>query len=105
MSTSSFSQRLRTLRDQRKWSLEDMARAVGSTKSYVWDLENKPNVKPSAELVQRLAAALEVTIEELLTGAAPSDGEFRVFFREYQKLKPKTRERLHEIMKALKQTD
>lgn len=96
-------QELRT-RENQTLTLDELAKKVGSTKSYVWELENKPGIRPSAETVYKLAKALEVTVEELMDDR-PADAADQVFFREYRGLKPKTKKRLKEIMDALKKTD
>jgi len=103
--TKTLGQRIQDLRTQQGLTLEQLAKEIGSTKSYVWELENKPTIRPSAETVYKLATALQVTIEELLDQRPAADAKDQVFFREYKGLKPETKERLKEIMKALKKTD
>ena len=95
-----FNERLRELRKKKKLSLEKLAELACSTKSYIWELEKKPDIKPSAELVGRLASVLEVTVEDLL-GKEPTD-EDTVFFREYKDLNNGTKTQLKSILKALK---
>ena len=41
-----FQERLQRLRNQRGFTLEALAEKVGSTKSYLWELENKPTIRP-----------------------------------------------------------
>ncbi len=96
-------QQLRT-RPKKAITLEELAKKIGSTKSYIWELENKPGIRPSAETVYKLAKALEVTVEELMDNR-PADAEDQVFYREYKHLKPATKRRLKEIMDALKKAD
>jgi transcriptional regulator with XRE-family HTH domain len=54
-------------------TLEQLAALTESTKSYVWEIENKPNIRPSALKVYRLAEALELPWEFLVMGRMPTD--------------------------------
>ena len=102
-----FGERIQGLRKRRNLTLEALASEIGSTKSYLWDLENKPTIRPSASLVHRLAVALGTTVGVLLGEASPHDAPEtdQVFFRNYQKLSPATKRRLALIMDALTQDD
>lgn len=105
--TQTFSrERLQELRTRPKkpMTLEELAKKIGSTKSYVWELENKPGIRPSAETAYKLAKALGVTVEELMDDR-PANAEDQVFFRDYKGLKSSTKKRLKEIMDALKKAD
>lgn len=99
----SFGDRLSRLREEAGLTLEALAGKVGSTKSYIWELENKPNIRPSAELVYKLSIALGTTVGVLLGESALDDvSEFdQVFFRKYQPLKPQTKRQLADIMDVL----
>lgn len=100
-----FSERVRELRTKKEMTLEELAKQAGSSKSYIWEIENKPNIRPSAETAYKLAVALEVTVEQLL--GAPTEGspEDQVFFRDYKKLQPKTKKQIRNILDALKKED
>ena len=102
-----FGERLQRLRARQDLTLEELADEVDSTKSYVWELENKPNIRPSAELVYKLAKALETTVGVLMGEKEPKElpEADQVFFRSYQKLTPDTKERLSEIMDILARDD
>lgn len=95
-----FKERLKELRKQRKMTQEELGKKVGSNKSYIWELENKETIRPSAELVTALAKNLNTTVEYLMEG--DSSNQDSVFFREYNELKPETKMQLKNIMKALK---
>ena len=41
--------------------LDQLADATESSKSYMWELENKDDPKPSADKLARIAAVLDVT--------------------------------------------
>ena len=104
---ATFGERVLRLRSGLGLTLEALAELIESTKSYVWELENKPNIRPSAELVYKLAKALNTTVGILLGEAAEDDLSERdqVFFRSYQVLKPETKKRLSRIMDVLMEED
>ena len=105
--TETFGERLKRHREGAELTLEGLAGMIGSTKSYLWELENKPNIRPSAGLVYKLAVALETTVGVLMGEAALDDAseEDQVFFRKYQPLRPKTKRRLSQIMDVLMEDD
>lgn len=63
---AAFRDRLRTTRQARKMSLEDVAAASGFTKSHVWELEKGTSRNPTVRAVWGLARALGVTPAWLL---------------------------------------
>ena len=86
----SLAERLRTIRESKGFSLEDVASSAGISKTYLWELEKDTAAekKPSADVLLRVASALSVTIADLLALAtvqireapiqlAPSLQEFR----------------------------
>lgn len=102
-----FQERLQRLRTREGLTLDELATQIGSTKSYVWELENKPNIRPSAELVYKVAKALKTTVGVLMGEPEPKDlsEQDQVFFRNYQELKPATKKQLSKIMNALMDED
>ncbi|MCP4654832.1 MAG: helix-turn-helix transcriptional regulator [bacterium] len=68
-----FGDRLRRLRTQKGLSLDELAAATGISKAYLWKLERKPDVNPSIEIAQKLAAALGTTVGTLVPAAAGRD--------------------------------
>ena len=99
-----FGERVKKRRKERGLTLEQLAKNIGSSKSYIWELENKPTIRPSSETVYKLARALGATVEELLD-RRPADADDVVFFREYKSLSSETKKRLRIIMDALKEED
>lgn len=59
-------ERLRQLRQQAGMTQAALAEAAGISKPYLSELESDAGRRPSAELLLRLADALEVTIADLL---------------------------------------
>ncbi len=100
---SPFGDKLRALRQQKKLSLEQLAELTDSSKSYIWELENKDAPNPSADKVSKLAAVLDVTTEFLLshTTASP-DAEVvdEAFFRKYKAMPESTKKQIRKILDA-----
>ena len=104
MNDNEFGNKIRELRKKKSLTLEALAEEIGTTKSYIWDLENKPSIRPSADKVYKLAVALGTTVENLIGISENADeAEDKVFFREYQNLKSETKQQLRAILHALKQ--
>jgi transcriptional regulator with XRE-family HTH domain len=81
--------KLRELREKKGYTLEKLADLSGSSKSYVWELENKAPPRPSADKLSKIAEALGVTLEFLINdsaGLTQESAEDTLFFRNYQKM-------------------
>jgi transcriptional regulator with XRE-family HTH domain len=101
---SELGKKVRTLRKEMGLTLEELADATGSSKSYIWELENKPIARPSAEKVGRIAAVLHVTPEYLLDDeqTSPTISEKdKAFFRKFTALKPDQKAKLRQILEIL----
>ncbi|HHW1804904.1 TPA: helix-turn-helix domain-containing protein [Pseudomonas aeruginosa] len=83
-------------------SLERLAELTESSKSYLWELENRDKPNPSLDKVTRIASALNLTPEALLdTNTLDSQSETdKVFFRKYQDLADKDKEKLRQLVDA-----
>ncbi|MDE0925060.1 helix-turn-helix domain-containing protein [Aurantimonas coralicida] len=99
----SFGPKIKKLRTAKRMTLDQLAAATGSSKSYVWELENKNPPRPSAEKLAAIAAALDVTVDYLLGSDSQSlgDAQDQAFFREYSGMNPDTKRQLREIAKTL----
>jgi transcriptional regulator with XRE-family HTH domain len=96
-------EKIRALRKQKRLSLEQLAVLTDSSKSYLWELENKDDPKPSADKIGRIAAVLEVTADFLMSGAAPMpDAEVidDAFFRKYKNMSEPDKKKLRKILDA-----
>lgn len=99
---ATFGSRLKATRNKAGLNQETLAQRVGSSKGYISELETNPDIRPSAELVMKLAEELGTTVEFLMRGEdqkAPAD---TAFFRSYQKLDDPTKTKLQGILKLLK---
>ncbi len=103
-----LSEKIREERTKRKITLEELAKIVGSSKGYIWQIENDPNIKPSAQLIANIAKALNVTVDYLVDSdkeVMDSNDESLVFFRNFKGLSEKSKEILLKQMEALKERD
>lgn len=98
-----FGARIRTLRAKKGFTLEQLAQETGSSKSYIWELENKNPPRPSAEKLSAIAGALDVTVDYLMGSDAQTlaQAEDKAFFRQYSSLPPETRRQLREMSRIL----
>lgn len=99
--------RVRELRRKHGLTLEALAAKIESSKSYVWEIENKDVARPSAEKLSLIAAALETTTDYLLGTEAVTqvDAADTAFFRRYRDMDPKAKEKLREMLKILDDKD
>ena len=97
-------EKIRAQRKRLKLTLDQLAEKTGSSKSYIWELENRPVVRPSAEKIARIAEVFGVTVEFLLDDGkqdfAESDAD-QVFFRRVTQLDPAKRAQLEKFLKAI----
>ncbi len=100
-------ERIRELRLKNGLTLEALAERVGSSKSYMWEIENKGVARPSAEKLHLIANALDTTTGYLLATdeVTEADAADLAFFRNYQKMNVKSKERLRGMLKILDDED
>src|SRR3954471_13365040 len=98
-----FGDRIKELRTEKELTLEQLAEKTNSSKSYIWELENKNPPRPSAEKLAAIATALGVTVDYLLgTDDQTRDAaEDRAFFRQYSSLPEPTRRQIREMARIL----
>lgn len=88
-------------RRKAKLTLDKLAELTGSSKSYIWELENKNPPRPSAEKLSKIAAQLGVTIEYLLDDEDKLNQEDAVdaqFYRKYRKMPADTKEKIRKMV-------
>lgn len=101
--TMSFGKKIKDLRTSAGVTLDQLAQATGSSKSYIWELENKNPPRPSADKLSAIAKALGVTVDYLL-GADDQTlkaAEDKAFFRQYSSLPEPTRRTIREMAEIL----
>jgi len=101
---TAIGEKIRAQRKRLKLTLDQLAEKTGSSKSYIWELENRPVVRPSAEKISRIAEVFGVTVEFLLDDEkqeiSESDAD-QVFFRRVTQLDPIKRAQLEKFLKAI----
>ena len=103
--SSFFSIKLYVMRTSRNWTLEQLALKCGTTKSHIWDLENKPSVKPSFEMVYKLSVAFDTTMFEFVENHNSNNIEKEkliILGRFFLSLKEDDRKFVMEMIKYLK---
>ena len=98
--TTTLGDKLRRHRQEKGYSLDKLAEITESSKSYLWELENRDTRKPSAEKLTRVAQALGVTTDYLLDDTADADDEMRkeAFFRKFSKLEAEDRKKIEQMI-------
>lgn len=101
--TNKFGERIKELRTKKGLTLEQLASFTDSSKSYVWELENKDPPRPSVEKLSAIAVALGVTVDYLFGRDAQTleQAEDKAFFRKYNGMPEETRRQLREMAKIL----
>jgi transcriptional regulator with XRE-family HTH domain len=100
--SNTLGEKIRRLRKKKKWTLDKLAEETDSSKSYIWELENKDPPRPSAEKLARIADKLDTTIEYLLDegeALAEEDATDASFYREYRKMPEATKEKIRRMVK------
>jgi transcriptional regulator with XRE-family HTH domain len=96
--------KIRELRRKRGYTLEKLAELTKSSKSYIWELENKNPPRPSAEKLGAIAKTLGVTLDYLIGSDSPENlqtAEDRAFFRKYQRMSPTLKAKLRQMREWL----
>jgi transcriptional regulator with XRE-family HTH domain len=99
----SLGEKIRQLRKQKGYTLEKLAELTDSSKSYIWELENKNPPRPSADKVSKIAATLGVTAEFLVDtreSSPAADVVDQAFFRKYRNMDPSTKERIRQMVEV-----
>lgn len=98
-SANPLGDRIRNLRKEKGLTLDQLAEQSGSSKSYIWELENKNPPRPSAEKLAKIADKLGTTIEFLLQGEASQEQAADAhFYRNYQKMDEPTKAKIRRMV-------
>lgn len=92
--------RIKELRKKRELTLDQLAELTGSSKSYIWELENKEPPRPSADKLSKIAEKLGVTISYLIGEQAEEDASDANFYRNFQKLDSEKKEMLRRMVQV-----
>lgn len=100
--------KIRTLRKAKGYSLDKLAELANTSKSYLWELENRDTANPTMDKLAKIAEVLEVIPEYLLDNqeTEPSnDVADQAFFRKYKKLPTPTKQQIQAILDALQKSN
>jgi transcriptional regulator with XRE-family HTH domain len=98
---SALGDKIRELRKKKGYTLEKLAELSESSKSYIWELENKNPPRPSAEKIAKIASTLGVTAEYLLDPNEElhvADAKDEAFYRKYRRMNPDTKDRIRRMV-------
>lgn len=96
--------KIKELRRERGLTLDQLAQATESSKSYMWEIESKDVARPSAEKLEKIAGALGVTSAFLIDASQVTpteDVEDTAFFHRFQKADPYVKAKLKRILDVL----
>lgn len=94
-------EKIRKLRKEKGLTLDKLAELTESSKSYIWELENKNPPRPSAEKLSRIAEKLGTTIEYLMDegeGVSVEDAADAQFYRQYRKMNTTTKAKIRQMV-------
>ena len=93
-------EKIRERRKEMGFSLDKLADKTETSKSYIWELENRDTRRPSAEKLTKIAEALEVTIDYLLDNSSTPNEEVikDAFFRKLKKLDKRDRKKIEQLI-------
>lgn len=93
-------EKIRDLRKAKGLTLDKLAELSESSKSYIWELENKNPPRPSGDKIAKIAAVLGVTTDYLLDTSESvqvEDATDAAFFRKYRKMDPATKDKIRKL--------
>lgn len=99
---NTLGEKIRKLRKEKGFTLDKLAELTESSKSYIWELENKSPPRPSADKLAKIAEKLETTLEFLLDEGAQVSKEEATdaqFYRQYRKMDSATKEKIRQMVK------
>lgn len=83
----STAKRIRKLRKEQGFTIDELAIRSECSKSYIWEIENKELIKPSGEKLSSIANQLGVTVEYLLFDeVSEEDAVDKCFYEKYKKM-------------------
>ncbi|MGO8860681.1 MAG: helix-turn-helix domain-containing protein [Acidimicrobiales bacterium] len=102
--TSSFGEKIRALRKEKRLTLDQLAELSGSSKSYIWELENKNPPRPSADKIARIAEVLGTTADYLMdtqNRQGKETAEDLAFFRKYQSMDQMKKDTIRQMLNII----
>lgn len=94
--------KIKALRKEKGYTLDRLAELAQSSKSYVWELENKDPPRPSADKLVKIAAALDVTMDYFMDEEMPEeDAADQNFYRKYRQMNPEKKKKFRKMANLL----
>lgn len=101
----SFAAKLKELRVRDRRSLQQVADAVGTSKTHVWDMEQGNSANPTRELLLKLAGYFRVSVSDLVgenPNATGEPSELVALYRDLKSLSDTDRKMIEAVMQTLK---
>ena len=98
---TALGEKIQKLRKEKGLTLEQLADRTESSKSYIWELENKAPPRPSADKLSRIASELDVTMDYLLDREqkiTEADATDEMFFRKYRQMDPEVKKKIRKMV-------
>ena len=99
--TTALGEKIQKLRKEKGLTLDQLADRTGSSKSYIWELENKNPPRPSADKLSKIAKELGVTMDYLLDQEqkiSEADATDEMFYRKYRQLDPEVKKKIRKTV-------
>ena len=95
--------KIKQLRKEKGYTLQQLADIIGAGKSYIWEIENRGLKRPSAERLASIANALDVTTDFLINddqAEISEDENKEIFYRKLGRLKKEDQEKIMDMIEA-----
>jgi len=97
--TTSIGLKIKDLRKDKGYTLDKLAELADSSKSYIWELENKNPPRPSAEKLAKIAKALGVTMDYFIDDEiTEEDATDQMFYRKYRQMDPDVKKKIRKMI-------
>ena len=98
---SALGEKIQRLRKEKGLTLDKLAELTDSSKSYIWELENRTPPRPSAEKLSKIAEQLDTNIDYLLDledRLTKDDATDAHFYRKYRRMDPETKKKIRKMV-------
>ncbi|WDP89312.1 MAG: helix-turn-helix transcriptional regulator [Desulfobacter sp.] len=99
-----LSNKIKEAREQKKLTLEQLAKEVGSSRGYIWQIEKDPQKKPSFDIIVGIAKALGLSLDYLANQneyEMSDDQKNKIFIQNYNRLDDTSKKIIEELVKHL----
>lgn len=97
--TTSIGIKIKSLRKEKGYTLDELAERAESSKSYIWELENKNPPRPSADKLAKIAKALDVTMDYFVDDeVTEEDATDQMFYRKYRQMHPDMKKKVRKMI-------